>query len=510
MTTAAGSAARGRPPASAGMACGGTSVMVRGLPLAAAFALLLAVGAGPALADLDVREVRLGNGMRLLLAPRPQSPTVSCGWVVRAGSAAEAPGASGAAHLLEHLMFKGTRTIGTRDFRRESRLLRELERLPADAPGRERLEAELAALVTSDELDVIYAAHGAPDTNAFTSYDLTAFVVTVPASALELWFWLEADRLRQPVFRDFSTEREVVVEERRLDESSDPAATHLEAFDALFWGPGPYQHPILGWPAELAALEPADVERYFATHYVPANVTAVLVGGFDPDLALRLARTYLEPVPARPGPPPARVELQPQLHLRRVEAVADTTPQVLLRWRTPPFAHPDAPVVDLISGLLDGRSGRLYAALVDERGIGTGEPYAVHQPMRWAGMLELGAEVAEGADPAEVEALMRAEVERLRREPVAAEELERVRTRTVADLYRGLRSDDDLLFELLADDALGDHRHVLTAAERLAAVTADDVARVARAHLGGAGLNALWFLRPDSPDPSAPDAAGEP
>jgi predicted Zn-dependent peptidase len=493
-------------------------------PLVTLVALTLAMpAAAPA---LDVREETLSNGMRLLMVVRPKSPTVAAGWVARAGSAVEEPGATGTAHLLEHVMFKGTRTIGTVDFDREAPLQQRLGRVEEGIAAerdrlraahlrgelesrtsllteleaeRRRLLAALEPLQVRDELDAIYTAHGAVDSNAFTSNDFTAYVVTIPAGALELWFWLESDRLVEPVFRDFSAELDVVLEERRLVVSSDPTAEHLEAFDAMFWTSSPYRHPVIGWPADLEGLTRADLERYFTANYSPGNITAVLVGGFDPDRALALARTYLERIPPRTAPRRKTTEEVAQPHPRRARAEADTTPSVLLRWHTVPFVHRDAYTLDVVSDLLDGRSGRLYQAMVDDQGLGSGEPYAVHQPMRRSGMLELGADVADGSTHAEVEAAMLGEVARLQREPVGPDELERARSLAVASYYRSLRPGFDLALELLIADAMGDWRHVTDGPDRWRAVTADDILRVARTYLGPNGLNALWFDRPASP-----------
>jgi zinc protease len=280
---------------------------------------------------------------------------------------------------------------------------------------------------------------------------------------------------------------------------SDPTAEHLEAFDAMFWTSSSYRHPVIGWAGDLERLTRSDLERYFDANYAPGNLTAVLVGGFEPDRALALARTYFERIPPRPVRRPKTTPEVPQPHPRRAPAMADTTPSVVLRWHTVPFVHPDAYALDLLSDLLHGRSGRLYQALLDEGEVGAGEPYAVHQPMRQAGMLELGADVGEHSSHAEVEAVMLAEVQRLQREPVGPGELERTRTLAVAGHYRSLRPAFDLALELLIADAMGDWRHVAEAPRRWQGVTAEDILRVARTYLTPADLNALWLDRPSDP-----------
>ena len=229
----------------------------------------------------------LDNGMKVLLVPREGDPNISCGWVAKVGSVNERPGVTGVAHLFEHMMFKGTRTIGTKDIDNDLEIIKKLDALkaqireeeealierhrrgliddPKSAEARSEkhngllkqfaaLLQEQRKLIVKDEFDRIYTLNGASGLNAFTSNDLTLYMLNVPSNKLELWFWMESDRLSNPVFREFYSERDVVHEERRMRVDSTPTGKLDEQFDTLFWQSSPYQWPVIGWPSDLEGV----------------------------------------------------------------------------------------------------------------------------------------------------------------------------------------------------------------------------------------------------------------
>ena len=504
---------------------------------------LLSVAAAQA-QQVAVRQEVLGNGLRLLLVERHGAPLVSCGWTARTGSVDEAPGLTGVSHLLEHLMFKGTRTIGTRDFAREERLLAEEDRLQAAIEGeysllRDRLRrgeiagdvhdpanatpelaqarAQLArlaadehALVVRDEFDRIYAAEGASDLDAYTTQDQTAYVVTLPANKLELWFWLESDRLAAPVFREFEAERAVVLEERRMRTESTPTGLLDEEFDAMFWAGSPYSHPVVGWPGDLDSITREQAATYFARRYAPNNVTAVVVGDFVSAGALDLARRYFGRLQGgRSAPTEAATSAPPQRSARRMTAEADTNPQVTIRFRAVPLGHRDAPAFQLLADLLDRRTGRLYPALVETRKVAVGEPAATFDPLRHDGSFEVTAEVAEGRSPDDLERAVLDELARLAAEPVGDRELERAKHLETADAIRQLRSGDELLRRLMLDDAVDSWPLINEFPRRIAAVAPGDIRRVAAGYLAPERRCVAVYLRRGDSAAVAPAAGGE-
>ncbi len=273
-------------------------------------------------AKVPVERFTLDNGLEFLLVPRPESTTVSAGWVAKVGSANERPGITGLSHLFEHMMFKGSRTIGTTNIERDLEIIDEQEQIqerireiyrqqrqrfrrgeiddPFDADYRTEEQIELERkfqtlieeqrlVMVKDEFDKIYTEAGGSGMNAGTTNDLTIYFITLPANKLELWFWLESDRLLNPVMREFYSERDVVFEERRLRTESTPTGKFDEQFESMFWQSHPYSWPVVGWPSDLRVISKEQADEYYATYYAPNNLTASLVGNFDVAEAKELA-----------------------------------------------------------------------------------------------------------------------------------------------------------------------------------------------------------------------------
>lgn len=499
----------------------------------AAVMLVLPGLTGTVLADttqVPVQEYQLDNGMRLLLVERHDNPTVIGGWVAHVGSADEEAGATGIAHLFEHMMFKGSTTIGTTDAAEELAIMRQLDdlRIKMEAeytklreakrrgevegsiylpenrtPELKRLADEMKVLqeeqhryIVKDEYDQVYTEMGASGMNAFTNQDMTTYFITVPSNKLELWFWMESERLLNPVFREFYSERDVVREERRMRVESNPTSKFEEQFDAMFWTSSPYHHPVVGWPSDVESISREQANRFFDTYYAPNNLTAAVVGDFDTDEVLELARAYFGRIPRGETPPPEVVtEELDQLQERRMVAEADTNPSVQIRWRTVPFVNADQHALDILSSILAGRTGRFYKGLVEEKGLATGEPYAYNRSLRLDGMFEVGAELADGVPHQVVEDALLAEIDRLKTEPVPAEELQKIKNQTLANSYRRLQSNFFLMLQLLIYDAMGDWQYLNEAPAALQAVTAEDVMRVAETYFTPEGRNTLWYVR---------------
>jgi predicted Zn-dependent peptidase len=501
--------------------------------LTAAIAAILLLAGLSATADeakVPVTEVFLDNGMKVLMVQRDDSPTVSAGWVAHVGSVNEQVGLTGIAHLFEHMMFKGSRTIGTSDYEQESKIIAELdalrlemeaeytamreakrqgeiegsiylpenqtERLAELREEMKALQAEQKALIIKDEFDQIYTEAGASGMNAGTSEDFTVYFITVPSNKLELWFWMESERLLNPVFREFYSERDVVREERRMRVESNPVAKYEEQYDSMFWGSVPYHHPVIGWPSDVESIGKAAAEKFFATFYAPNNITAALVGDFDKDEALALATKYFGRIPRGETPPPEVVtEEIEQLAERRMIAEADTNPSVQVRWHTVPFGHRDFYALNVMDSILTGRTGRLYKSLVEAKQLATGEPYSVFNSLNYGGYVELGAELADGVDHRQVEDALLAELERLQSEPVPERELQKVKNQSLADSYRRLQSNFFLLLQLLIYDVWEDWSYLNESPAKIQSVTAEDVQRVANTYFTDEGKNVLWYFR---------------
>jgi len=507
------------------------------LPLALVVALPAAAAEKPQIA---VEEHTLANGMRWLLYEQHDSPTVAAFWTARVGSVNERPGITGISHFFEHMMFKGTRTIGTTNIDEDLRLIEEQEKIrdamraemevmrdrlrrgeiddlqkPESWTERYReLDKQFDALVqkqratiVKDQLDQIYTNNGGEALNAFTSEDQTAYFLRLPKNRLELWAWLESDRLLFPVFREFYSERDVVFEERRLSTESTPLGKYDEEFNALFWEASPYKWPVVGWASDIPMYTLAQAKQYFATYYAPNNLTGVLAGDFKAAEVKPLLERYFGRLPRGTVAPPPVVTLEPkQLGEKRFNAEAETSPTVRIWWKTVPALHKDTPALDLLSDILSGRTGRLYKGLVLGRQVANAASASIDD-RKYAGIFMAEVTVKDGKEPAAAEAAVYEEIAKLQAEDVPAEELQKVKNAYKANAYRRLSSPFFVGFQLVRNDAMGDWRLINTSAERADAVTAADLRRVAQEYLTKENRTVATFLRKEGAPPEDPEIA---
>ncbi len=478
--------------------------------------------------EIAVEEFRLGNGMQWLLFPRHDSPTIAAGWLAKVGSANERPGITGISHFFEHMMFKGTRSIGTRDIDADLKLIEEQEAL------REQMRAELGGvrerlrrgeiddlwkpenqsqryreldqqfdalvqkqreIILKDQLDQIYTRNGGEFLNASTSEDWTVYVVRVPRNRLELWAWLESDRLNSPVFREFYSERDVVFEERRLRTEATPLGKFDEELNALVWNAHPYHWPVVGWASDIPMYTLAQAREYFATYYAPNNLTGVLVGDFQSNEVKPLLERYFGRIPRGAQEPPQVVTLEPkQLGEKRYNAVAETSPTVRVFWQPVPFVHKDAAALDLLSDVLSGRTGRLYKGLVLGQKLAN-DASAFVDLKKYGGSFGVDVTVKDGQEPAAAERAIFEELERLKNEPVSADELQKVKNQAKANAYRRLSQPVFIMFQLLVYEGLGDWRYINTGSAATDAVTSVDLQRVAKQYLTTEARTVATFLR---------------
>jgi predicted Zn-dependent peptidase len=492
---------------------------------------------------IDVQELTLPNGMRFLLFERHESPTVAAGWLAHVGSVNEREGITGISHLFEHMMFKGTKTIGTKDIQADLRIIDEQEKVqeemrremelmrdklrrgeiddhqkPESWTPRYRelqkrfdeLVAQQRQIIIKDQMDQIYTKNGGENLNASTTEDLTLYFIRLPSNRLELWAWLESDRLLNPVFREFYTERDVVFEERRMRTESTPLGKYDEAFNALFWEAHPYKWPVVGWPSDIPAISKAEADAYFATYYAPNNLTGVIVGDVKVADVRPLLERYFGRIPHGPKDPPPVVTLEPkQLGEKRYNAEAETSPTVRISWHGVPFVHRDSSVLDVLTDVLSGRTGRLYKGLVTGKQLAN-EVSASVDPKKYAGVIQLEAVVKDGKEPAAAEQALYDEIDKLKNEPVPAEELQKVKNQAKANAYRRLSSPFSIAIQLLFYDGLGDWRYINTYADQVEAVTAADLQRAARQYFTKENRTVGIFLRKEGAPPEDPELASLP
>ena len=521
---------------------------------------LCAIAALAVAAPLSAQQVSpevftLDNGMKFLLLPRTDQPNViAAGWVAKVGSVNERPGITGISHFFEHMMFKGTDTIGTSDpaadagyrarqkavrdrmndivwneqyrrffngeisdpwsaendtpelarLRAELKMLMdsqqgrlgadrmaELSKAAAAATGDEkaRLDRELelmkaqqesARSIVKDEFDKVYTGQGGSGMNAFTSNDVTFYFINVPSNKFELWAWMESDRLNGSVFREFYSERDVVHEERRLRTESTPTGIFQEQFEAMFWQSSGYSWPVIGWSSDLNSYTMEEALKYWNIYYRPNNLTGVVVGDFNPSEAKETITRYFSRLRRGEQSPPPVVTLEvPQLAEMRMNAECDCQPAVEVRYHTVPFRHKDSYALDVMSAVLNGRTGRLYKSMVEGREIATGAS-AQQDSRKFAGYFAFSADVKGDADPRDLEQAWYAELKRLQDELVPQQELQKVKNQFAASNFRRLKSNFFLLVQLGYSEGLGTWEEINDGPKRIDAVTAEDIQRVAR------------------------------
>ena len=462
--------------------------------------------------QVRVQEHVLGNGLKVLMVPRKGDPNVAAGWIAKVGSVNERPGITGVCHLFEHMMFKGTHVIGTKDIKKDLELLAQIDSVKSEihkeeqaqiqrlrlgeisdltdpknrTPHHQQLLDELDTLqkqekdlIVKNEFDKIYTGAGASGMNAGTSNDFTVYFINVPANKLELWFWMESDRLLNPVFREFYSERDVVREERRLRVESTPTGKFEEEFDAAFWTASPYHWPVVGWPSDLDGITREEAMAFFNVYYAPNNLTACLVGDFDPPHAIDLAERYFGRLKRNPRQPePVRTREVEQLAEKRMIAYAETNPEVEIRYHTIADGHVDDYPLTVMGALLTGRTGRLYKSLVLDQKVANSAA-AGENSLKYEGYFSASGVAKPGNTPEQVEQALYREIEKLQKEKVPDRELQKVKNQFNAGNFRRLQSNFGLMIQLLLADAGRGWPSFNEDPGKIQAVTADDIQRVA-------------------------------
>jgi predicted Zn-dependent peptidase len=514
----------------------------RGLCVTLACAAVLLTAAIPSAAqNIDAKEYWLDNGMQILMVERHEAPTIMAAIFARVGSANETTGITGISHLFEHMMFKGTETIGTKDIKRDREIMAQLDSLRVLMRDEERImreklrrgeitdlldpEAktpryreldekfdelilEQRELIIKDQLNEIYSKNGGFFLNAFTSEDLTGYFVRVPSNKIELFMWLESDRFMNPVFREFYSERDVVREERRLGVESTPTGLIEEDFHAMFWKSSSYHWDVIGWPSDLGSITREQAESYYATYYAPNNLTMILVGDLEPDSMIKLVKKYFERIPRGETEPPDISTLEEkQYGEKRLVAEAETSPTAEVWYHTVAWKHPDSYALEVLAEIMSGKTGRLYKKLVEEKGIakssarrgrrmfggGALEVSAGQDSRKYAGAFQISATGVSGVRAEQLEEAVYEVVEDLKSNPVSAEELQKVKNQMRVSKIRFMdtMSGIGILFFLGQSAALGDWSEANNNQDKCDLVTAEDVQRVAGKYLAKDQRNVL-------------------
>lgn len=400
----------------------------------------------------EVFERTLANGLKIVVKEDHRAPVIVQQIWYKAGSMDERTGKTGVAHVLEHMMFKGTKTVPMGEFSKRI----------AAAGGRE---------------------------NAFTSTDYTAYFQQLHKSQLPLAMKLESDRMHNLnlTAEEFGKEVKVVMEERRMRTDDDPHSLMNEIMNAAIFQQHPYQHPVIGWMSDLEDLAVSDAREWYQRWYAPNNATLVIAGDVKADEVFALAKKYYGPIQKIIQPPRRHFTEPPQLGIKRlvVKAPAEL-PQLVMSYHTPTIQNPSQDwkpyALEILAGVLDGNeSARLNKHLVREQQIASGAGAGYDSISRGPSLFTLEATPSTGKTVNDVEVALREEIALLVKDGVSEEELKRVKAQvTASEVYKR----DSLFYQAmqigeLESTGLG-YGAIPVMLEKLQAVTAGQVQQVAQ------------------------------
>jgi predicted Zn-dependent peptidase len=470
----------------------------------AVFAGVLAAGARAQ--DLKSFEQRittkvLPNGLTLIICERPDAPVFSYSTFIDAGDVNDPSGQSGLAHMFEHLAFKGTTEIGTKDWPAEKIAIEKVEaannayqaeNLKAVGRDPEKLanlqkafkeaQDEAHKYVVPNQFTDVAERNGAHGLNANTGLDETQYYWSMPENRLELWAWLESSRLVDTVPREFYKERDVVVEERRMRTDSNPIGRLVEQFLATAYVAHNYGRSGVGWPSEVGQITATEAMEFHKKYYVGANEVVVVVGDVKASEAMPMLEKYFSRVPGGPKPEEMTTVEPQQFAEKSVTIREQTQPFYIEGYHRPNYRDPDDAVYDAISDVMsDGRVSRLYRSLVRDQQIAAAAAgFSPFPGDKYPGLFAFYAVPVPGHTPAEMRDAIHKEIEKLKTSDVTDEELAMYKTRTRADLLRGLADNQGLANQLAATQTrYGDWRELFRQLDRVDKVTKADIRRVA-------------------------------
>ncbi len=488
---------------------------------------------------LSVKEFTLKNGMLFLIVERPTAPQVACRVAIRAGSALEQTGKSGIAHLLEHMMFKGTKNFGTLDVKKDQELQEKIEAayqvVLAEArkrkPDQMLIKTKLAEMDSlRREVQKIYVPqafssqlgrNGAVGVNAFTSKDQTQYMASVPSDMLEQWFSIVSEQLFEPSWREFYVEKEVVQREWAFRYINNPQGAAWLDLNTTAYIAHPYRNPTIGWKADMEKYNTTDAMEFHAKYYNPTNAVCVLAGDVTVEEARRLAKIYFSRYPAGKRAPEqvTREPLQqgPRENVRFLKGAR--TPLVRIGFHTARMGMEDFYALDAMTMILShGRSARMTQNIVNKgRAI---QAWAYNPDNRYAGMVVLGGSPNEPDELKDknltveekrhayikacegLEEILLAEVEKMKTELVSRRELERIKKLNQRDFLDRMRSNESLAATMATLEVQVGWRYLTTYLEKIGEVTPEEIRRVTKKYIRTENRTSVYVIpggKPDAP-----------
>lgn len=409
-----------------------------------------------------IRESVLPNGLKVLTLEEHKAPVVTVQIWYRVGSRHEHIGKTGLSHLTEHMMFKGTQQFGKGEYSR------------------------------------IVAKNGGTE-NAFTGYDYTVYFINIASERIPLALELESDRMSNLLIdpREFSLERDVVKEERRLRTEDDPYSFLVETMYATSYLVHPYRSPIIGWMTDLDHLTRSDLVDHYTTYYLPNNAVIVAVGNFATDRMVSLITQYFGKIPRKADPPPVTIQEPEQKGERRITVKKQAQlPFVFIGYHVPNFASPDTYALRVLSNLLSaGKSSRLYRRLIYDKKTALDVGGEYEGLMADPPLFYLYATAQPGKTASGVEEGITDEIERIKREPVSERELQKAKNQIEAEFELARDSNFFQAYQIGTAEAVGAGAPFFeNYVANIRKVTAEDISRVASRYLDADGKTAATLV----------------
>jgi predicted Zn-dependent peptidase len=466
--------------------------------------------------QIPVHYDTLKNGLRVIIVPDTNVAVVSCRLYYFVGSMYEGPGTTGLSHMYEHMMFKGTKTLGTKNYYKEVPIMKSIDSIEhlvtlELAKGKsesdssvQKLQAQILQLtekqrkfIKKDEIWELYQNNGGTELNAWTGDDMTAYIVTLPKNKINLFYWIESDRMRSPVLREFYSERDVVTEERRMRVDNKPLNNYYERLNAIFYVAHPYRLPTIGWMSDIRSYTREKLEQHVHKFYTPDNAVLILVGNIDPKKSLKAITQYFGPIPRASQPKAEVVTREPEpIGATRFTVHDNANPRIDLLFHTPGYPNPDLYRLDVIEGLFSGQTGRLYQRLVNETGLCT-DAGAGNDTRLQNGDFSLWAVMKNETNPETVEKIILEEIAKVSSEPPKKSEMERISNEIRMSFVTGLNSLEGLSDRLASYERMGSWKDMLTYPEKIAAVKPEEIPAIAKKYLDPSKMTLGELLSPE-------------
>jgi len=451
----------------------------------------------------QVKEHTLKNGMKFIVLERHEAPVASFHVYADVGSANENYGITGISHLLEHMAFKGTKTVGTKNYEAEKIIFTKMDKLydlikiekdkiNPDTTKIAGLETKLEELrkqakenVINNEYFDMMMQQGDAGVNAYTSNDATQYINSLPSNKLEFWMSMTSDRFMNPVIREFYKEKDVVMEERRIGITS-PIGKLFEDFMATAFKAHPYHHSVVGHMSDLERITRQDVRDYFKKFYQPSNLTVAIVGDVKAKKVFKMANLYFGRIPSGPKPEAVRTVEPEQWGERHVKVVAKSQPILLIGYHRPAETHKDDAALAALANIIgQGRSSRLWELLVKNKKVAIQAGSMNGWPgSKYPNLIAFFGVSAKDHTSAECLELIDTEIEKIKSGDISEDELTKFKRTQKKGIINGMKSNSSMASNLTYYDVIhGDWSKTFEQLQEIEKITAEDIKRVAKKYL---------------------------